>query len=164
METMPVVTTPEQVMRESAYQSLQPVTHPPYWGVDKELSRRPGVPMASPDPKPFPNTRFPPEPQRGEPASPKHGRPNKPMPPVFGTACPLQGLSGIIRRLAYSYPDHQPRHWLLKMLGDRVELWGYRARKLVPVIAPLTTAVRLVRRVRSAQREPSIFPSPELFR
>src|SRR5215207_2391745 len=34
--------------------------------------------------------------------------------PVFGTAQPLHGLSGAIRRLA---------HWLLLIVGDRVDAW-----------------------------------------
>nr|WP_233261774.1 hypothetical protein [Vitiosangium sp. GDMCC 1.1324] len=38
---------------------------------------------------------------------PKHGRPNKPMPPVYGTSVGLKGVSGIIRRIAYRYPDHK---------------------------------------------------------
>ncbi|HYO51957.1 hypothetical protein [Archangium sp.] len=93
--------------------------------------------MMRKDPQPLPNTRFPPERQPGEPSSPKHGRPNKPMPPVFGTAIPPRGLSGAIRKLAYRYPDHYPRHWLLMMLGDRVDSWGTRVRRLLPVAVPL---------------------------
>ncbi len=36
----------------------------------------------------------------------KHGRPARKMPPVFGTAQPPQGVSDMLRRLAYKYPDH----------------------------------------------------------
>ena len=61
-----------------------------------------GVPHEARDPKPFPNTIFPPERQPGEPAAPMHGRPNKRMPPVFGTSTPLRGLSGAVRRMAYT--------------------------------------------------------------
>jgi hypothetical protein len=137
MNPTPEQTTPEKVQKESGYQSLQPVKRPEYWGVDLDPSRRPGVPMMREDPQPWPNTRFPPERQSGEPSSPRHGRPNKPLPPVFGTAVPLRGLSGAIRKLAYSYPDHYPRHWMLMLLGDRVDAWTYRARRLAPVVAPL---------------------------
>lgn len=127
MDPTPAPTTPERVQQR----------RPEYWGVDLDPARRPGVPMMRKDPQPLPNTRFPPERQPGEPSSPKHGRPNKPMPPVFGTAIPPRGLSGAIRKLAYRYPDHYPRHWLLMMLGDRVDSWGTRVRRLLPVAVPL---------------------------
>ncbi|AKJ05668.1 Hypothetical protein AA314_07294 [Archangium gephyra] len=65
-----------------------------------------------------------------------HGRSNKEMPPVFGTSTPLKGLSGAIRKYAYSLPDHYPSHWLLKMLGDRVDSWGYHTRRALPVLIP----------------------------
>ena len=135
MNPTPELSTPEEIQKRSGYQSLQPVRRPEYWGVDLDMSRRPGVPMMR-EPQPFPNTRYPPEQQPGMPASPMHGRTNKQMPPVFGTSTPLRGLSGAIRKLAYSYPDHYPRHWLLKMLGDRVDSWEYRARKALPVVVP----------------------------
>jgi hypothetical protein len=136
MEPTPELSTPEIIQKRSGYQSMQPVKRPEYWGVDLDPSRRPGVPMMR-EPQPWPNTRFPPERQPGEPASPMHGRPNKPMPPVFGTAVPLRGLSGVIRKLAYQYPDHYPSHWVVMMLGDRVDFWSHRARRLLPVAVPL---------------------------
>jgi hypothetical protein len=71
------------------------------------------------------------------------------MPPVFGTAVPPRGLSGAIRLLAYRLPDHYPSHWLLLMLGDRVDSWGLRARRLLPFALPLAVlgvVVRLARR------------------
>ncbi len=127
LDTTPHVTTPSDRVRQ----------RPPYAGVDLDPARRPGVPRMSKNPQPWPNTRFPPERQPGQPSVPMHGRPNKPMPPVFGTAVPLKGLSGAIRKLAYRYPDHDPSHWLLKMLGDRVDSWSTRARRLLPVVVPL---------------------------
>jgi hypothetical protein len=136
MNPIPEVTTAEKVQKKSGYQSLQPVVRPSYWGVDLDLSRRPGVPMMR-EPQPWPNTRYPPERQQGEPASPMHGRPNKELPPVFGTSTPLKGLSGVVRKLAYSLPDHKPSHWLLMLLGDRVDLWETRARRYLPVVVPL---------------------------
>ncbi len=144
----PVVTTPEVVQRKEGAQALQPVTRPAHWGVDRDLSRRPGVPMER-EPRPWPNTRFPPEPQHGEPASPLHGRRNKHMPPVFGTAEPLRGLSGMVRRAAYRNPDHLPRHWLMLLLGDRVELWTRRARRILPLALPAAAAVFLWSRRRA---------------
>ncbi|WP_211193678.1 hypothetical protein [Pyxidicoccus fallax] len=132
MNREPEVTTPETILRRSGYQSMEPVRRPSYWGVDLDPARRPGVPGHR-EPRPMANTRFPPEPQRGMPAAPMHGRTNKTMPPVFGTAVPLRGLSGAIRKYAYSMPDHDPSHWLLKLLGDRVDSWEYHAKKYLPL-------------------------------
>lgn len=145
MEPTPELSTPETIQKHSGYQSMQPVKRPEYWGVDLDPSRRPGVPMMR-EPQPWPNTRFPPERQPGAPASPMHGRPNKTMPPVFGTAVPLKGVSGAIRKYAYSLPDHYPSHWLLMMLGDRVDSWGTRTRRVLPVLVPFAVLGFLARR------------------
>ncbi len=138
----------DTVLRREAYQSLQPVSRPPYWGVDLDPASRPGVPRER-DPRPWPNTRFPPEHQAGEPSSPLHGRSNKSMPPVYGTAVPLRGLAGLVKRMAYRSPDHRTRHWLLLMLGDRVDVATHRLQPLVLMSVPLAIfvgALRLLRR------------------
>ena len=45
--------------------------------------------------------------------------------PVFGTAQPLRGPSGIIRRLAYRrFSEARLAHWLLLLAGDRVDAWS----------------------------------------
>src|SRR4051812_34226227 len=107
MEQTPQIKTAEEIHRRSGYQAVQPVTRPPYWGVDLEKEKRPGR-LRPRDPNPSPNPSSPPEQQQPEPAVPKHTRPNKPMPPVYGTSCPLHGVSGMVRKLAYSLPDHYP--------------------------------------------------------
>lgn len=141
----PALVDLDTVLRQSGYQSLQPVMRPVYWGVDLDRRRRPGVPMMR-EPRPWPNSRFPVERQPGEPASPMHGRTNKTMPPVFGTAVPLKGLSGVIRRAAYRIPDHYTSHWMLMMVGDRVEAMGHRARRVLPVLLPLAAVATLAYR------------------
>jgi hypothetical protein len=48
---------------------------------------------------------------------------------VFGTAQPLHGLSGAIRRLAYDrFSEGRNAHWLLLIVGDRVDAWGSHLR------------------------------------
>ena len=42
--------------------------------------------------------------------------------PVFGTMQPLKGLSGVIRRYAYTFSEGQTAHWLLLLAGDRVDV------------------------------------------
>jgi hypothetical protein len=52
--------------------------------------------------------------------------------PVFGTAQPLRGVSGAIRRLAYRrYSEGRTAHWLLLVLGDRVDTVGSTLGSLV---------------------------------
>ena len=49
--------------------------------------------------------------------------------PVFGTAQPLHGVSGAIRRLAYArFSEGRLAHWLLLVVGDRVDAWGSHLR------------------------------------
>ena len=52
--------------------------------------------------------------------------------PVFGTAQPLHGVSGAIRRFAYQrYSEGRNGHWLLLIAGDRVDAWGAHLRSFV---------------------------------
>lgn len=41
---------------------------------------------------------------------------------VFGTPEPPRGLSGMIRRQAYKYPENQYKRWLPLVLADRVDV------------------------------------------
>ncbi|SOD98213.1 hypothetical protein [Blastococcus haudaquaticus] len=44
--------------------------------------------------------------------------------PVFGTAQPPKGLSGVIRKFSYArYGEARLGHWLLLILADRVDAW-----------------------------------------
>lgn len=93
----------------------------PGWGVDSDPSDRPSVPKLQfredltgahwefPDrqPEKWPRER-----------SIEH----KFLTPVFGTAQPPKGLSGVIRRFSYArYSEGRAAHWLLLMLADRVD-------------------------------------------
>lgn len=162
MDRMPEVTTKEHIERTAGYQSLEPVTRPPYWGVDLDWGRRPGVPMESQEPRPMANARLNPDQQEGEPAAPLHGRPNKPMPKVFGTATPLHGMAGAIRRYAYTLPDHNPRHWLTKLFADRVESWGYHGRKYLPFIGMFGAAALLAGRSSRAKLASALEDAKEM--
>jgi hypothetical protein len=42
--------------------------------------------------------------------------------PVFGTAQPLRGWSGAVRRFAYTFSEGRTAHWLLLMVGDRIDV------------------------------------------
>src|SRR6266545_2261796 len=118
---------------------------PPVEAVDLDPANRPGVPKER-APEPWPNSR--PEPKRmtARPATPRHGRPNKPMPPVYGTAVPPRGVSGAIRRMAYRLPDHYVNHWMLLLVADRVQSWGLRARRVMTFALPVAALALLARR------------------
>jgi hypothetical protein len=74
------------------------------------------------------------------------------MPPVFGTAVPLHGLSGLVRRAAYRYPDHMMRHWTMLLFADRVDFWSRRARRVVRVALPALALLALGARALAPSR------------
>jgi hypothetical protein len=51
------------------------------------------------------------------------------LPPVFGTAQPPKGASGLLRRVAYAVPETQAKHWMLLILADRVDVLEHSLRK-----------------------------------
>ena len=93
----------------------------PGWGVDLDYADRPAVPMEDYDPGAtsahwhFPERQ--PEKWPRE-MSPEHGI----LPPVFGTGQPPRGISGAIRRYAYTLSEGRASHWLLLMAADRVDV------------------------------------------
>jgi hypothetical protein len=93
----------------------------PGWGVDLNPEDRPVVPMEDFDPGAtnahwdFPER----QPERWpREMSPEHGV----LPPVFGTACPPRGVSGAIRKYAYTLSEGRTSHWMLLMLADRIDV------------------------------------------
>jgi hypothetical protein len=96
----------------------------PGWGADLDPADRPSVPRESTHLRSEGATWDLPEqqPVRGyRERSIEHAG----ITPVFGTAQPLAGLSGSIRRLAYErYSEARAAHWLLLMCGDRVDVAG----------------------------------------
>jgi hypothetical protein len=63
------------------------------------------------------------QPPEGELPIPMELDPGKAT-PVYGTAEPTEGMPAQVRRLAYGLPQHDPNHWLLLLLADRVESGG----------------------------------------
>ncbi len=91
----------------------------PGWGVDLDPADRPGVPKERFDPASTgAHWDFP---ERQEERWPRERSiEHKFLTPVFGTACPPSGLSGVMRRYAYRYSEARTSHWLLLILADRV--------------------------------------------
>jgi hypothetical protein len=100
----------------------------PGWGVDLDPAVRPSVPREQMQETgahwDFPER----QPER---VPRERSTEHKFLTPVFGTAQPLRGLSGAIRRYAYTYSEGQTAHWLLLMCGDRVDVLESRCAALL---------------------------------
>jgi hypothetical protein len=132
----------------------------PGWGVDLDPQDRPSGTRERFDPGTtgahwaFPDRQ---EDVHDRERSIEHGM----LPPVFGTVAPLHGLSGLIRRAAYArFSEARLSHWLLLMLGDRVEAIGAHATTILagrPGNPVEQTGVRTERfeAAGSARRDPS---------
>ena len=52
--------------------------------------------------------------------------------PVFGTAQPPKGLSGVIRKFSYArFSEARLAHWLLLVAADRVDAWEEHAKSFL---------------------------------
>ena len=52
--------------------------------------------------------------------------------PVFGTAQPPKGLSGVVRKYAYArFSEGRVAHWLILVVADRVDSFGSHARSFL---------------------------------
>ena len=91
----------------------------PGWGVDLDPADRPSYPKEVEEPTgahwDFPD-------RQPELLPREKSTEHKFLTPVFGTAQPLRGVSGMIRRYAYTFSEGQTAHWLLLMAGDRVDM------------------------------------------
>lgn len=100
----------------------------PGWGVDLNPADRPSYPKEALQDTgahwEFPERQLP---RRPREKSTEH----KFLTPVFGTAQPLHGLSGVVRRYAYTYSEARTAHWLLLMAGDRVDVMESRITALL---------------------------------
>ncbi|WP_437641684.1 hypothetical protein [Sorangium sp. So ce854] len=105
---------------EAETECMRPVELP-YWAVDLCPENRPGVPREAP-PHLLAFAHWT-EPER----QPIEGRVltraglARPT-PVFSTALPPRGVSGVLRRAAYEVPDHRLSHWILAFAADRVDV------------------------------------------
>ncbi|MFQ1002785.1 hypothetical protein [Modestobacter sp. SSW1-42] len=99
----------------------------PGWGADLDPADRPSYPKEQYPAQTGAHWEFP-ERQpgaEGRERSIEHAF----VTPVFGTAQPLHGLSGRIRRYAYDrFSEGRNAHWLLLIAGDRVDAWGAHLR------------------------------------
>jgi hypothetical protein len=116
---------------------------------DASSVARPGVPMRPEEIFAAPGAHVPVRPQEAHQRLTKRKALPR-MTPVFGTAQPPQGLSGLLRRLAYRIPEHLARHWLLLVFADRVDVAEHRLRRGWPVLAAALAGGLALRRWRRA--------------
>jgi hypothetical protein len=93
----------------------------PGWGVDLDPTDRPAVPKLRFDPASTGAHWENPE-EQGDRSGRERSIEHAQLTPVFGTATPLHGISGAVRRLAYRrYSEARAAHWLLLIAGDHVD-------------------------------------------
>jgi hypothetical protein len=93
----------------------------PGWGADLDPADRPSVPRARFDPT-LSGAHWEHPERQPEKWPRERSVEHTQLPPVFGTAQPLHGPSGAIRKFAYAkYSEGQAAHWLLLIAGDRID-------------------------------------------
>ncbi|MCA1828393.1 MAG: hypothetical protein ABR567_23225 [Myxococcales bacterium] len=118
----------------------------PVLGADIAAEDRPGVPMEQPKGKLTPTA-----PESIERMKPRRGivhRKGAQLTPVFGTAQPLHGVSGLVRRIAYSTRETRMKHWMMLLLADRVDVMEHRAWKLTKLAAGAAAVLFVIRILR----------------
>jgi hypothetical protein len=94
------------------------------WGVDTP-DQRPGIPRET-EPRRV-RAAWWDEPERQAGPDADSARPSyKPLTPVFGTAQPACGLSGLVRKAAYQVPEYKTVHWMGLLLADRISWIEWR--------------------------------------
>ncbi len=101
----------------------------PGWGADLDPKDRPQVPKLRHDLDSGAHWGFPDR-------QPEHGQRERSiehrfLTPVFGTAQPLRGLSGALRRVAYRFSEGRAAHWLILLYADRVDVLEHRVTGLL---------------------------------
>jgi hypothetical protein len=91
------------------------------WGADLELKNRPAVPMERTPPR-FIHQHEGQIEQQAESVEVLVSPERPGITPLFGTAQPPSGVSGMIRRAAYKMTENDVRHWLMLLLADRVNV------------------------------------------
>jgi hypothetical protein len=92
------------------------------WGADLDPAVRPAVPKERTPPR-FINIQgddIPPQRSRGIRVFHSTERPG--LTPVYGTAQPPSGVSGMIRAGAFRFSENDLRHWLMLLFADRVDV------------------------------------------
>ncbi len=103
----------------------------PGWGADLDPADRPAVPKLQwQEDSSGAHWEFPERQPENWPR--ERSIEHKFLTPVFGTACPPRGLSGVLRRFSYrKYSEGRAAHWLVLLASDRVDAWEHHLRSLL---------------------------------
>lgn len=93
----------------------------PGWGADLDRSKRPAVPMERTPPR-LDNVHWDEPEQQAQTVEILQSIERPGITPVFGTSCPPSGLSGKIRRHAFTHSENDLRHWMMLLMADRVNV------------------------------------------
>jgi len=113
------------------------------FGADLDLAARPGVPMEAEPPRRDPGAHWEEPDRQIRDRSHLKRKGLEEVTPVFGTAQPPRGASGIMRRVAYRIPEHKARHWALLLAADRVDVMEGRLGRLMARPLEKTPLARL---------------------
>jgi hypothetical protein len=121
----------------------------PARGIDGKPEDRPGVPMER-EVRREPHVSWA-EPERMKPVRgvTKRAELDR-LPPVFSPELKPHGLNGLLRRYAYTVPEHKARKWLTLMLADRLAVLERRLTKLIGLSAMVWGGVFALRTWRRA--------------
>jgi hypothetical protein len=101
----------------------------PGWGADLDPADRPSVPKLRHDIESGAHWEFPE--RQPELTARERSIEHRVLTPVFGTAQPTRGLSGVVRRYAYRFSEGRAAHWLLLLGADRIDVVEHRVTALV---------------------------------
>jgi hypothetical protein len=121
-----------------------PAERPEAHGYDEPLENRPGVPMEAEPRVDGGAHQESPAQQRSE-GTHLHRKGLDKLTPVYGTAQPPRGASGVLRRAAYQIPEHDFRHWMTLLVADRVDILEHRLEDLARGRVKLDTLARQAR-------------------
>jgi hypothetical protein len=91
------------------------------WGADLDPQARPAYPMERTPPR-FINKHWDDLEHQQPTVKVFHSNERPGLTPVFGTAQPPSGLSGMIRAGAFRFSENDLRHWLMLLFADRVNV------------------------------------------
>jgi len=91
------------------------------WGADADPQSRPAYPMERTPPR-FINVHWDDLDHQKPTVKVYHSTERPGLTPVFGTAQPPAGVSGMIRGAAYRFSENDLRHWFMLMFADRVNV------------------------------------------
>jgi hypothetical protein len=121
-----------------------PAERPEARGYDQPRENRPGVPMEA-EPRVDGGAHREPPAQQQSGGPHLHRKGIDKLTPVYGTAQPPRGASGVLRRAAYQIPEHDFRHWMALLVADRVDILEHRLEDLAHGRIQLDTLVRQAR-------------------